>query len=270
MKAPVALVAILNVTPDSFSDGGKFTRLESALAQARQLRAEGADFIEIGGDSTRPGSRCVGAQEEWLRIAPLLQELRGEMPLAVDTHHAEVAKRALEFGVSIINDVSAGADPQMFPCVAGSATKLALMYSRCPRPHLFGPEGEGDLVQMILEFWNARLASALAAGLSEEQLVFDSGMGAFISEKPQRSLELLGRYSELQSFGHSLMLAISRKGFTRQAQETCIDERDRRSQELALDVLEKANLSHPVYLRVHNVALHQAALTRINAPRPTS
>lgn len=262
MTANIKLVGILNLTPDSFSDGGKYNNQEQAVAHARRLISEGADWVELGGDSTRSGSICVGPQEEWKRVEPVLQALSGQCALALDTHHAQVARQALTYGVSIINDVSAGSDPQMFEVLAASSAKLVLMYSRCITPHVFGPEASGDIITCIIEFWSAKRALAFQAGIKPEQLIFDTGMGAFLSAKPDRSLELLQRFSELQVFEHPLMLAISRKGFTKEAQETSIDQRDHRSLQLTLDVLQKANLGCPVYLRVHNVALHKAAIAR--------
>ncbi len=257
------LVGILNLTPDSFSDGELYSRPEIAIRQAEIMLLEGADFIELGADSTRPGSECVGVEEEWKRLFPVLSKLGGKMPLAVDTHHSEVARRALEFGVEIVNDVSAGQDPAMFSVLASSKAKLVLMYSRCIKPHQFGSERGGDLLSSISSFLLDKANLAIEAGVDRSLIVLDPGMGAFLSDNPERSFELLRRFDELAGLDYPLMLAISRKGFTKIDNETDLRERDDRSVALALGVLEKTKLPWPVYLRVHNVAAHKAALRQL-------
>lgn len=255
MTAQYKIVGILNVTPDSFSDGGKFFSGPSALIHAKQLQEQGADIIEIGGDSTRPGSVCVGLEEEWRRLEPVLNGLPEGVVVSVDTHHASTAERALESGASIINDISAGHDPRMFEVVAQHAARIVLMYSRLAAPHAFADEKSGDIVALASDFLLNKVELALAAGIKRENIILDPGMGAFISTTPQRSFELLTRFSELQNLGFPLMLGVSRKKFLKREGESSVAERDHLSAQWSKTVLDALPSSQVVYIRAHNVEL---------------
>jgi len=252
MTAPYKIVGILNLTPDSFSDGGSFYPAEKALEQAGRLRAQGAVIIELGGDSTRPGSVCTGWQEEWRRIEPVLKGLADGVVVSVDTHHASTAERALDSGARMINDISAGQDPRMFELVAQHAAQIVLMYSRLAAPHVFADEAPGDIIALASDFLLNKVELALAAGIKRENIILDPGMGAFISASPERSFELLTRFSELQSLGFPLMLGISRKGFLKRDGENSPVERDEDSALWSRKVLKSLPPSQLVYLRVHN------------------
>ncbi|MCO6432082.1 MAG: dihydropteroate synthase [Deltaproteobacteria bacterium] len=255
------LVAVLNLTPDSFSDGGMFSETDGALSRARELILEGACCVDIGGDSSRPGSKCTGPEEEWIRIEPVVSILANEISLSVDTHHSEVARKAIKAGAKWINDISAGADAEMFSVVAESSAKIVLTYTRCPKPHLFEDEPQGDIIQIISNFFERRMQAAVAAGIDEQQIILDPGMGAFIARHNEVSFELLTRFGELNSFGRPLMLSASRKGFLKAAGEKRAIERDGASAFVAAAVLLKNAFKTPTYLRVHNVALHSSVLS---------
>lgn len=248
---PVSVVGILNITPDSFSDGGLLLSPETAIAAGEKLIERSCDWLDIGGDSTRPGSVCVGPEEEWRRIAPVVAALARRFPVSVDTHHASVAEKALAQGARMINDVSAGQDPRMFSVIASSGAKLVLMYSRCAQPHEFGPAPGGDIIAAIRSFLENKIEQALEAGVRREQLVLDSGFGAFLSEDPKVSFEVTERYRELADFGLPLMIGVSRKGFLRQEGERSAAERDSVSARLAADIIRRLPKILDIFIRTH-------------------
>lgn len=247
----VSLVGILNITPDSFSDGGKFLSYEAALSHAHRLVDDGVDVIDIGGDSTRPGSICCGIEEEWERIGRLITPLSSLCRVSVDTHHAEVARRALDAGASVINDISGGSDPMMLEVVRNSGTHYVMMHSRCADPHHFGHDPEGDIVARVLDSFARMEKRACEAGIGRDKLLFDPGCGGFLSSKPEASWELLSSIGMLGVYS-PLFLGISRKGFLRQEGEVSVEERDGLSSYLG--ALISSRLSGEVWLRVHNVA----------------
>jgi dihydropteroate synthase len=260
------IVGVLNVTPDSFSDGGEFLDPAKAHARALAMQGAGADVIEVGGDSSRPGSICTGPAEEWRRIAPVLSLLGGKSgaEISVDTHHAEVAAKAIAAGADYINDISGGGDPEMFPLVASHPVQLILMYSRCPSPHQFPSAPHGDTVLRIIEWLSARRAAAIAAGVAAERIILDPGMGAFIHEDPSVSWDLISRFGELAVLGAPLMLGASRKGFLKTAGENGPADRDGISALVAVRVRDLLAASgryrSPLFIRAHNVELHREHL----------
>lgn len=259
---PIKLVGILNVTPDSFSDGGLYFDHKKALTQAENLHAEGAEVIDLGGDSSRPGSTCVGEVREWERIGQLVAEVSKFSVTSVDTHFASTARLAIESGASIINDISAGLDPNMLPLIAASESKLVLMHSCCPKPHDFSANASDlDIIQVISEFFDRRISKALAAGIRESQLILDTGMGAFLSPKPEQSLEVLERLIEVFTrFKLPLLIGISRKGFLKRPGELSVQDRDSASAELSVKTISSLPSTALIYLRVHNPSVHKRAL----------
>lgn len=249
------LVGILNVTPDSFSDGGKFLDFNYAVEHARRMVDEGAAIIDIGGDSTRPGSVCIGAKAEWERIREILRAVAGFSEVSVDTHHGEVAEKALSEGASIINDISAGKDPKMFPLIARSSARIILSYTRCDRPHYFGAEPSGDIITVVKSYFREAIRRADKAGVRAEQIILDPGMGGFISEDASRSWELLRRSAELDELGFPFMLGVSRKGFLKVEGEKDISERDKGSA-IVGGALFFRSFKNLQFLRVHNVKEH--------------
>jgi dihydropteroate synthase len=257
MNSEVKIIGIINVTPDSFSDGGRFLDPAAAAAAAQKLSAQGADIIEIGGDSTRPGSYCVGPEEEWRRIGGLVETLARHYQIAVDTHHASVAAKALAKGAVIINDVSAGSDREMFDVLARSKAAYVMMYSRCLAPHSFGIQSSSDSLVAAMDFLGSRCEEAIAAGVRREQILVDPGMGAFISDNAEDSWRVVSRLAEVFSLGFPVVLGASRKGFLKQPEEAGPEDRDALSALCGYFAASVMPLNSSLYLRVHNVLLQR-------------
>ncbi len=261
------LTGIINLTPDSFSDGGVLQSEYAAEQKASSLFQSGAALIDIGGDSTRPGSECVGPELEWQRLEPLLRMLSGMRKFSVDTHHALVAEKALELDAFMINDVFAGRDSDMLSVLSGSKAKLVLMYSCMSSPHVFQQNPREGLLQQIELFFTERIERALQSGLKESQLVLDTGMGAFLHADPQASWELIECYGYFAKFGLELMFGASRKGFLRSPTESQAADRDALSAlaaYMAFQSLQSYSHKGTVYVRAHNIEIHRQFLERLS------
>ena len=213
LKRPL-IMGILNVTPDSFSDGGRFTHVESAVAHALQMVEQGANIIDIGAESTRPGAPLVSADEELRRLLPVLKQLAGrvQVPISIDTWKAPVAEAALSAGAEIINDISGLTfDPALAEVVARHRAGLVLMHTRGTPATMQQETGYQDLLGEIADFLQASLQTALAAGSSPEQLVLDPGIG--FGKDLAGNLEILRRLPELAGLGYPLLVGSSRKRF---------------------------------------------------------
>lgn len=206
-----SVLGVVNVTPDSFSDGGRFLSPEVAIAQARRLLGEGAALVDVGGESTRPGAEPVSADEELRRLLPVLEGLQG-VPVSVDTSKAEVAHRALALGAVLVNDVTAlRADPELAGVVADGGAYLCLMHMLGdPRTMQEDPRYE-DVVADVCAFLEERLAFAVAAGIPEERICLDPGIG--FGKTVEHNLELLARLDELVALGRPVLVGASRKRF---------------------------------------------------------
>jgi dihydropteroate synthase len=204
-------VGVVNVTPDSFSDGGLFLRPEAAVAEALGLLEEGAALIDIGGESTRPGSAGVSVDEELRRVEPVLAALQG-FPISIDTSKAEVARRALSLGAVMVNDVTAlRADADLAEVVAEADAYLCLMHMLGePRTMQDDPRYD-DVVAEVKAFLEERLAFAVSAGIREEHICLDPGLG--FGKTVEHNLELLARLDELVALGPPLLVGASRKRF---------------------------------------------------------
>ncbi|MDF1836850.1 MAG: dihydropteroate synthase [Planctomycetota bacterium] len=208
------IMGILNVTPDSFSDGGKYAEGTSALERALEMRDQGAHILDIGGESTRPGSDPVSVEEEWTRVGPVIESLAGSlgMPISIDTTKAEVARRALDSGADWVNDISAGTfDPGMLPMVAERSAPFIAMH--CPdRPDQMQQSAHyGDVVSQVTGWLRLRLEACKSAGIAPENLCIDPGIG--FGKRLDHNLSLLRRLWELKSLGCPLLLGVSRKSF---------------------------------------------------------
>jgi dihydropteroate synthase len=203
-------MGIVNVTPDSFSDGGRNFRAEDAIASARRMRDEGAAIVDVGGESTRPGAEPVPLDEELRRVVPVLEALRGETPFSIDTAKAEVARRALELGAELVNDVTAlRGDTQMASVVAESDAHLCLMHMLGePRTMQDDPRYD-DVVSEVKAFLEERLRLAVGAGVAEERILFDPGFG--FGKTVEHNFELLRRLDEIVALGRPVVVGISRK-----------------------------------------------------------
>ncbi len=222
------LVGILNVTPDSFSDGGRFTTVEAALDQAARLKADGCQVLDVGGESTRPGARPVPAADEIARVVPVIEALvrRGLGPLSVDTRKAAVAAAALAAGAAAVNDVSGLAfDPALGGVVAGADAGIALMHMRGTPETMDGLTQYGDLAVDVADELRVAVARAEAAGIAPERIVLDPGLG--FAKTPEQSFRLLDDLDPIRGLGYPVLVGPSRKRFLGAAPDRPPEDRDR-------------------------------------------
>ncbi|MGZ4382076.1 MAG: dihydropteroate synthase [Gaiellaceae bacterium] len=217
MRAPIeqrfprpSVMGVVNVTPDSFSDGGVNLDPDDAAATARRMAEEGAAIVDIGGESTRPGSKGVGAEEELRRVVPVLERLGGEVPVSIDTSKAEVARVALGLGAKLVNDVTAlRADPELAGVVADSGVYLCLMHMLGePRTMQRDPRYD-DVVSEVAAFLEERLRFAVDAGIPEDRICLDPGIG--FGKTVEHNFELVRRLDELAALGRPVVVGFSRK-----------------------------------------------------------
>ncbi len=221
----VAVMGVVNVTPDSFSDGGKFMDPEHATAHGFDLIAEGADILDIGGESTRPGAEPVSADEELRRVLPVVERLRQTgVLLSIDTAKAAVARAALEAGAHIVNDVTAlRGDPEMADVVADFSAGVVLMHMQgTPRTMQANPTYK-DVVSEIREFFSERRRAAHAAGIADECIVFDPGIG--FGKTVEHNLAILRRLGEFLLLGRPVLAGPSRKSFIGKVLDVPVDDR---------------------------------------------
>jgi dihydropteroate synthase len=213
LDRPVVM-GILNVTPDSFSDGGRFFDPADAIARARRMAEEGADLVDVGGESTRPGAPAVSADEEAARVVPVVRAIRQalDVPVSVDTRKASVAREALAAGADAINDVSGLADAEMADAVAPSGAGLVLMHMRGTPETMQRLTDYGDVVDEVAAELAESLARADAAGIARERVVLDPGIG--FAKTAEQNLELIASLHRIQArLGRPLLLGASRKSF---------------------------------------------------------
>jgi dihydropteroate synthase len=206
-----SVMGVVNVTPDSFSDGGAFFHPQAAITEARGMYDEGAVIVDIGGESTRPGSEGVSLEEELARVEPVLEALP-DVPVSIDTSKAEVARRAFAAGAVLVNDVTAlRGDPDLAGVVAGSEACLCLMHMLGdPRTMQEDPRYD-DVVSDVKSFLEERLAFATGAGIPEERICLDPGIG--FGKTVEHNLELVARLDEIAALGRPVLVGASRKRF---------------------------------------------------------
>ena len=210
------IMGILNITPDSFSDGGKYTSIDDALQQVERMLAEGVDIIDIGGESTRPGSDSVAAEDQQQRVIPVItairQQLKSAILISIDTTSSEVAKAALAAGANMINDVSAGQDDEAILALAAQTdVPIILMHSRgTPKTMQDNPYYE-NVVQEVIDALKKRINAALEAGVKKENITLDPGIG--FGKRRQDNLDLLAHLDALVALGFPVLLGTSRKRF---------------------------------------------------------
>jgi dihydropteroate synthase len=205
-----SLMGIVNVTPDSFSDGGETLDPDAAAARARRLVEEGAAIVDVGGESTRPGAEGVTLDEELRRVLPVLERIGAELPVSIDTAKAEVARRALELGAELVNDVTAlRGDPAMAGVVAGSGAYLCLVHMQGePRTMQRAPRYR-DVAADVAAFLEERLAHAVKEGVPEERICLDPGIG--FGKTVEQNFELVRRLDVLTALGRPVLVGLSRK-----------------------------------------------------------
>ena len=259
LAARPLVMGILNLTPDSFSDGGRFQGLDAALAQAQSLVAGGADILDVGAESTRPGHTPVPLEEEWRRLEPVLAPLVAQIPtpFSIDTYKAEIARRALAAGVSVVNDVwGLQRDPAMADVVAAAGAGIVIMHNRD------GVDREIDIVADMLRFFERSLALAAQAGIAPDRILLDPGVG--FGKSGAQNLAALKATDRLHAaFGLPILIGVSRKRLFGELLGLGVDER--------LIATVAANLTTLArgarVFRVHDAAEHRAAFKVFEAIR---
>jgi dihydropteroate synthase len=252
-----AVMGVLNVTPDSFSDGGSFLEPAAALAHATRMAQEGADLIDVGGESTRPGSEPVGEDEELRRVLPVLESLTAEirLPLSIDTSKARVADAALGLGAALVNDVKAlRGDVRMAETLARSSAEVCLMHMQGDPEGMQDDPRYDDVVSEVKRFLEERLAFAVAEGIAEERVWLDPGIG--FGKTLEHNLALLRRLDEIVAIGRPVLIGPSRKRFI--GALTGRSEADRAAGTAAASVI--AFERGASMFRVHDVAATRDAL----------
>lgn len=244
------IVAIINVTPDSFSDGGEAFAPQDALAAIAHAINDGADLIDIGAESTRPGATPLPADDEWARLAPVLTGIFAlDFPFSVDTRHALTAAKSLIYDASWINDVSGFASPAMIEAVKNTPCRLVVMHSlSVPADKSVVLPEETDVVAEVLGWGRARIATLEAAGISRDRIIFDPGIGFGKTAKQSRTL--IDNIAAFKALGVPLLVGHSRKSFLGASPE----ERD----EKTLEVSRFLAAQGVDYLRVHDVLAHKS------------
>jgi dihydropteroate synthase len=263
---PTLVMGIVNVTPDSFSDGGKFLNTDAAVAHALQLVDEGAEILDLGGESTRPGAEPVSEAEELRRVIPVIAALaaKTKVALSIDTMKPAVARAALVAGASIVNDVAANrSEPLMWQTVAEFAAGYICMHAQGTPQTMQQNPVYTSVLGDVTEFFKERLEKLNAAGISTEQVVFDPGIG--FGKTLEHNLSLLAGLKKFQALGHPQLLGVSRKSFI--AKIFATDANERLPASLACATLAVANgvqliRTHDVAATVQAVRMAEAILSR--------
>jgi dihydropteroate synthase len=242
-------MGILNVTPDSFADGGKHFTFEHAISHGLSMIEDGVDIIDVGGESTRPGAERVSEEEEERRVIPVIAGLAGlGVQISVDTMRASIAKKAVEAGAKIVNDVSGGqADPLMFSTVAQLKCKYTLMHWRGHSKDMNSRAQYGDVVEDVIDEITIQLDKALAAGIARENIILDPGLG--FSKDSEHNWEILNRIDEFVALGYPVLIGHSRKRFIGGATP---DDREEGTLAISKSLVGKGIWA----VRVHSVAAH--------------
>ncbi len=243
------VMGILNVTPDSFADGGLHFTFEHAVQRGLQMIEEGVDIIDVGGESTRPGAERVSAEEEQRRVIPVIQALAGKgVDISIDTMRASTARLANQAGAVIVNDVSGGAaDPEMFQTVADLGCKYTLMHWRGHSKEMNSLARYDDVVKEVIEEITIQLDKAIAAGIKRESIVLDPGLG--FAKDAEHNWEILNRLDEFTALGYPVLIGHSRKRFI--GGDTP-DEREAGTLKISQSLVGKGIWA----IRVHSVAPH--------------
>lgn len=249
-------MGIVNVTPDSFSDGGRYVEVEVAVAQALSMVAEGASIIDIGGESTRPGATEVDAREEQARVLPVIRALRAssDVPISIDTYRAETARLALEAGANVVNDVHGlQREPDIADVAAASGAGLVVMHTGRGREKL------DDVVEDQFAFLKVSLEIARSRGVRDDQIVLDPGFG--FAKDAQENIDLMARFSELSALGFPWLIGTSRKRLL--GHLTGRDPENRDAGTAVTSAL--LRLAGADIFRVHNVGMNRDALAIADA-----
>lgn len=246
-------MGVLNVTPDSFSDGGKYFNADVAVSAALAMIDEGADIIDIGGESTGPGSNDVSVDEELERVIPVIKGLRmkSDVTISIDTYKSEVARAAIDAGVDVVNDVTGlRGDASMVTLLVEKDVPVVIMYAKDNSPRTTSEARKyDDVVKVVADFLLERVEYAMEAGVKKENIFLDSGAGAFISSYPEFTLQLVNRMEDIVKLGYPVLFSPSRKSFIGQTLNLPVYER----LEGTLAVCAVAVMKGVKILRVHDV-----------------
>lgn len=256
------LMGILNATPDSFYDQGRFFSQESAIAQGEKIFQEGADILDIGGESTRPGAGPVSIEEEIRRVIPLIQELKKRLPipLSIDTIKPQVAALAMEAGASWINDVSGFREPQMREVAASCQAMLCVMHMQgTPETMQQNPHYQGSIIEHLKRWFSDILERLLLAGVKEKNIVLDPGIG--FGKTVAHNLEILHNLPELKRLGFPVLIGVSRKSFM----SKILNKPPTELLPATLAINTVAILSHVDFIRVHDVQAHRDVINVLEA-----
>ena len=254
------IMGVLNVTPDSFSDGGEFLTAEAAVNHGLAMAQSGADIIDIGGESTRPGSMRVASEEEMERVLPVIEQLARTitLPISIDTSKTQVARAAIERGATIINDITGGRDPEMFALAAEKQAALIIMHMQGTPETMQRAPTYADVVGEVTDFFRQRYEVAIRSGIDPLCIAFDPGIG--FGKTVAHNLDLLANLSRLQVEHRPLVVGVSRKSFLGKIS----GQPDRReSATVAMTSLLRERGAH--ILRVHDVAANAQALRATEA-----
>lgn len=246
------IMAILNVTPDSFYDGGRYLNYDQALEQAERLIAEGADLLDIGGESTRPGAAPVSEAEELERVVPLIKALQSRIPLSIDTTKVRVAEKALEAGATLINDISGFRDPAMQRLAAEAKVDICLMHMQgTPQTMQLDPHYPGGIISHLLQFFDRQVEQLVASGVGLERIILDPGIG--FGKTVADNLQIIQNLPIIKDKGLKVLLGVSRKSFLQRILE-------RPASEMLAATLMVNSLAIQAgvdFLRVHDVRPHR-------------
>ncbi len=251
------VMGILNVTPDSFSDGGNFFSKDKAIEHALRMQGEGADIIDIGGESTRPGSDPISLEEELERVIPVIEAIAPKMkvPISIDTHKAQVARKALEAGASMVNDITGlKGDRQMARLAALRNVPVIIMHIKGTPKNMQKNPVYTDLIGEVSEYFEESIGIAAAAGLKRNNLILDPGIG--FGKTYQNNFQLISRLGEFKKFGLPLIVGASRKRFL--SIDNKYPETERLEQSLVIACAAVANGAN--FVRVHDVLATKKAL----------
>lgn len=258
MKQYTQIFGILNVTPDSCYDGGRYLTIDAAIERAREIEQEGADFIDIGGESTRPGAAVVSEEEEIRRVIPIIKELKRQIkiPISIDTYKPKVAELALEAGASLINDISGCSSLEMIAIAHHYAVPISVMHMQgTPATMQKAPHYPGGVLPELLEWFERKIDSLLKAKISPSKIILDPGIG--FGKTAEQNVEIIQNLPLFKKLGFPLLLGLSRKSFimhyVKKPREELLPA--------TLAVASFAIQQKVEFLRVHDVGSHRDAIT---------
>ena len=256
------IMGILNVTPDSFSDGGQFNQIDAALIQARRLLNEGADYIDIGGESTRPGADSISIDEELSRVMPVIETLRQHLPharLSIDSKKAEVMRCAIQAGVHFVNDINALRDTKALQAVADSSVEICLMHMQGAPRHMQQQPQYTDVFKQVHDFLQQRIQACINAGINPQRLYIDPGFG--FGKTLQHNLQLMRQLSSLKALDVPILIGVSRKSMIGTVLDKTTDNRLHGGIGLAVWAYQQG----AKMIRTHDVAATHDALRMVQA-----